>query len=194
MVPTPPEDNATGSGVNPVSSQYPSQPLWQPRTLSYKRILFQHTFPLPKRGGKAPKAASRANNNTDRKRHSAGKVKEEKLTCEPVQPDRSDRTPGPVQQTSQALPASNTETISFTSRQDYERHREQRPERREIHRRAQQEKRQKAKAFGMCRNCNNKAIPDQTRCDTCAERLRVSRRRNDADRRAKKKADQDPNK
>ena len=67
-------------------------------------------------------------------------------------------------------------------------------ERREIHRRAQQEKRQKAKAFGMCRNCNNKAIPDQTRCDTCAERHRVSRRRNDADRRAKKKADQDPNK
>ena len=163
-------------------------------TLSSKRILFQHTLPLPKRGGKEPKAASRANNNTDRKRHSVGKAKEEKLTCEPVQPDRSDRTPGPVQQTSQPLPESSTETISFTSRQDYERHREQRPERRALHRRTQQEKRQKAKALGMCRNCNNKAILDQTRCDTCAERHRVSRRRNDADRRAKKRPDQDLNK
>ena len=163
-------------------------------TLSSKRILFQHTFPLPKRGGKDPKADSRANNNTDRKKHSVGKAKEEKLTCEPVQPDRSDRTPGPVQQTSKPLPESSTETISFTSRQDYERHREQRPECREIHRRTQQEKRKKAKALGMCRNCNNKAIPDQTRCDTCAERHRMSRRRNDADRRAKIKADQDLNK
>ena len=112
-----------------------------------KRISFQHTFPLPKRGGKEPKVASRANNNTDRKRHSVGKAKEEKLTCEPVQPDRSDRTPGPVQQTGQPLPESSTETFSFTSRQDYERHREQRPERRAIHRRTQQKKRLKTRTL-----------------------------------------------
>ena len=181
-----------GDSPRPLTVIHPQTPhsrLADP-ALSPKRILFQHTFPLPKRGSKEPKAASRANNNTDKKRHSDGKAKAEKLTCEPVQPDRSDRTPGLVEQTSQPLPESSTKTISFTSRQDYER----RPERREIHRRTQKEKRQKAKAFGMCRNCNNKAIPDQTRCDTCAERHRVSRRRNDPDRRAKKKADQDLNK
>ena len=119
--------------------------------LSPKRILFQHTFQLPKRGGKEQKPAPRANNSTDRKRRSDGKPKEEKLTREPSQPDRLDRTPVHDQQTSQPLPESGTETTTLTSRQEYERLRRQRPERRETARKTARERRQRAKELGLCR-------------------------------------------
>ena len=147
--------------------------------LSPKRILFQHTFQLPKRGGKEQKPAPRANNSTDRKRRSDGKPKEEKLTREPSQPDRLDRTPVHDQQTSQPLPESGTETTTLTSRQEYERLRRQRPERRETARKTARERRQRAKELGLCRDDSNKAIPGQTRCETCAEKQRQARRRNE---------------
>ena len=37
----------------------------------------------------------------------------------------------------------------------------------------------RAKELGLRRDCSNKAIPDQTRCETCAEKQRQARRRNE---------------
>ena len=55
----------------------------------------------------------------------------------------------------------------------------------EYNRRLAQEQRQKAKELGKCRNCTeHTAILHQTRCPTCAENHRQSRRLSDARRRA----------
>ena len=55
----------------------------------------------------------------------------------------------------------------------------------EYNRRLAQEQRQKAKELGKCRDCTkHTAIPGQTRCTTCAEAHRQSRRQSDARRRA----------
>ena len=42
--------------------------------------------------------------------------------------------------------------------------------------------------LGICRDCRKQAIPNQTRCEACAEKHRVRRRQNDATRRKKKAA------
>ena len=70
------------------------------------------------------------------------------------------------------------------ARREYEQDRNRNPERREYHRRYAQEQRQKVRELGKCRHCNKPAIPSQTRCPTCAESHRQSRRRSDAMRRA----------
>ena len=82
---------------------------------------------------------------------------------------------------------------SPSKRGEYERLRGQRPERKEAHRQAQAKRRQQAQELGLCRSCNAKAIPGQTRCETCAEKHRASRRIYDAKRRetAKQAADSD---
>ena len=50
------------------------------------------------------------------------------------------------------------------------------PERGEQHRLQEQERRRKAKEKGRCRDCNNAGIPNQTRCESCANRHREYRR------------------
>ena len=69
------------------------------------------------------------------------------------------------------------------NRHEYELKRAQRPERKEQKRRHAQAKRQEAKSLGLCVACGAPPIPDQTRCPTCAEKHRVSRRRSNATRR-----------
>ena len=48
----------------------------------------------------------------------------------------------------------------------------------------EQKKRERAKELGPCRNCSKPAIPGQSRCETCAEHHRQSRRGRDAHRSA----------
>ena len=60
---------------------------------------------------------------------------------------------------------------------------ELRTERKELKRRSTQDRRDKAKSLGLCVACGAPPIPDQTRCPTCAEKHRVSRRRSNATRR-----------
>ena len=57
-------------------------------------------------------------------------------------------------------------------------------ERRERQRAAFKEKLEKAKSFGLCRHCGEPAIDSQTRCDSCAEKHRISRREHDRKRRS----------
>ena len=70
-------------------------------------------------------------------------------------------------------------------RLEYDRQRNATPERREQHRLQAQEHRRKTKEQGLCRHCGDPAIPQQTRCETCADRHRMDRRRWQAERRAK---------
>ena len=75
-------------------------------------------------------------------------------------------------------------TTMSAERREYERVRSQHPERKEYQRLHEQKKRERAKELGPCRNCSKPAIPGQSRCETCAENHRQSRRRSDAKRRA----------
>ena len=65
---------------------------------------------------------------------------------------------------------------------------EQRQERKELNRQIAQAKRQKAKSLGLCVACGAPPIPDQTRCETCAEQHRQYRRQ--ARERAKQQREQ----
>ena len=69
-------------------------------------------------------------------------------------------------------------------RLEYDRRRNKTPERKEYHRLAAQARQRKAKGLGICRSCPLPAILGQTRCPTCAETHRQSRRHSDAKRRA----------
>ena len=68
-------------------------------------------------------------------------------------------------------------------RREYDRKRSKNPDRMEQGRLNAQARRQIAKATGKCKSCPEPAIPRQTRCPTCAEAHRQSRRRRDAKRR-----------
>ena len=68
-------------------------------------------------------------------------------------------------------------------RLEFDRRRRNTPERRDYHRLHAQEQRRKAKELGICRDCRAPAIPDQTRCETCAARHRLSRRKWQTERR-----------
>ena len=72
-------------------------------------------------------------------------------------------------------------------RKEYEQARSQTPERKEYQRRYGRKLTKIAKETGKCVNCPNLVIKDQTRCETCAENHRQSRRRSEE---KKKAADQ----
>ena len=73
-------------------------------------------------------------------------------------------------------------------RRAYDRQRSQQPSRKELQHRIAQERRDLALSLGLCLTCHGTPIPDQTKCETCAEKHRVSRRQ--FQRRAKQKAAQ----
>ena len=61
------------------------------------------------------------------------------------------------------------------------------PEYREASRKATRNWRERAKKLGLCQDCRGQAIPNQTRCEACAEKHRAAaRRKNDGARRGKK--------
>ena len=62
------------------------------------------------------------------------------------------------------------------ARRQYDRIRNKRPDRKELHRRKAGEKRTLAKELDLCRDCYGMPKPNQTRCEGCAERHRQYRR------------------
>ena len=132
-----------------------------------KRITLHHTFPLPRKPRSALASPKRAV-----KKKARPKVERPR---EPVVQDR------PTDKETAKHPRAKQ---TPEQRQEYERARNQTPERREYNRRYAQEQRQQAKQLGKCRDCGKPAIPNQTRCPTCTEAHRQSRRRSDAKRSA----------
>ena len=140
---------------------------------------FEFSFPLPG-------SAQRKRNPS--KVAGAGKNAEPKTQKDPKA--RTSGSPKPksrVHQLNGDKPPQETPLAKTNgtrqNRRAYEKVRNKTPERREYNRRHAQEQRQKAKELGQCRNCSEPAILSQTRCPTCAEHHRQSRRRSDARRR-----------
>ena len=91
---------------------------------------------------------------------------------------RAAKQPKPKRETSpvkQKVPMSPEERLQH--RRAYEQKRSQTPERKELNRRTALAKRQEAKRLGLCVGCGSPPIPDETRCETCAEKHREGRRK-----------------
>ena len=86
--------------------------------------------------------------------------------------------PKPVEKQTQRKIPVDPETI-----RERERIRAKTPKRKESGRIYANKRRSEDKALGKCRDCSLPAIPNQTRCENCAEKHRVSRRTSDARRR-----------
>ena len=90
--------------------------------------------------------------------------------------------PQPTGTSEGTVPASEEEKAR-EARREYDRTRNQSPERKDYNRLSEQKRRQRAKENDRCRNCSRPAIQGQTRCSTCAANHRQSRRRSDDKRR-----------
>ena len=141
-------------------------PYYAPAEYS-KRIILHHTFPLPR------KRAAKKKQQPKREHRKATVTQHKPTGKETAKQTRTKRTP--------------------EQRKEYERTRNQTPERKEYQRQLRRKQAQIAKETGKCKSCPQTAIPGQTRCETCAEKHRVKRRRNDAERRASQKAKRQPN-
>ena len=96
----------------------------------------------------------------------------------PARTPQNGANPQPAKPTAPPRPQPGNGTAVSPNRQAYEHLRNQRPERRETQRKIHQKNRQIAKQSGNCVNCSNKAIKNQNRCETCAEKHGQSARRN----------------
>ena len=126
----------------------------------------------------------------DRKRRAAAQQTREDTQARPAASEPTSKAAPQTDTRSNETrkkPANGT-AISL-ERREYNRLRNQRPERKEYQRLNEQKRRRRAKELGECRNCSEPAILHQTRCPTCAEDHRQSRRRSDAKRRATAKGE-----
>ena len=69
------------------------------------------------------------------------------------------------------------------ARRDYDKARDQKPERKEAARLLARKNLEKRKAAGLCKSCPSQAIPGQTRCEACRDKHRESRQAYDTKRR-----------
>ena len=120
---------------------------------------FEFSFDLPEprnAGGRPPSRAK-----------PAGKLPRENPTSTPP------RKGTPKAEPTKRRPESATAEVEARERRrEYDRRRNQTPERGDQKRLFAQEKRRKAKALGLCGDCLNPAIPGKTRCSTCAKKHR----------------------
>ena len=85
-------------------------------------------------------------------------------------------------------PTEIQERQRLETRREYDKRRDQRPERHQSARDRQKKRRQRAKELGICKHCSKPAIPEQTRCPSCAEKHRQQCRSAKAKRQAVKTA------
>ena len=146
--------------------------------------LFTYTFTLPtnprkflnrlKKGKGLLKA--RANTST------GTRTKDQKNTNKQSAP--------PAERPDAKAPEQSRPKQTPEDRKEYYRVRNQDPERKEFKRQYQRKQDQIAKETGKCKGCSDPAIPGQTRCETCAEKHRQSRRKSAATKRAREKVEQ----
>ncbi len=152
-----------------------------------KRITFQHTFPLLRRPQSKPTPADRSAasapiflKTTDR--HRSGNPPR-------TNPARDFTKSTRATTVKRACTANAKQTPE--ERREYERARGQTPERKEYRRQLRRKQIRIAKETGKCKDCSNPAIPGQAKCESCAEKHRQRRRKDDANRRAKAKQAKD---
>ena len=83
-------------------------------------------------------------------------------------------------QTKPRKPSPSDKNTTSVKRQEYERLRGQRPERKEAVRQAVKKRRHDRIAAGLCIGCEAPPIPGETRCEVCAEKHRIARRKSAA--------------
>ena len=115
-----------------------------------------------------------------------------------TKPGKSKSTTKPVtKQSTVAAPSKKalTPRVKKTpeERSEYERARNQTPERMAYNRQYRREQSQIAKKLGLCRHCGTEVIPSQTRCETCAEKHRQAWRKSDAAKSARKRTEWEMN-
>ena len=130
-----------------------------------KRINFECTVPLPSRPARQPKATKRKTR-----------------AIKPNTSKKPPRTPTPLELQERR-----------ENRREYEQNRSQRTERKQYGRDWQKKRRQRGKELGICKTCSQPAIPDQTRCPSCAEKNRQQHRSAKAKRQAANTAAQQNN-
>ena len=143
----------------------PQSPVHSPHKWAIGHTTFEFSFPLPE-------PANSGNCSKTKKKQSETPPRKTTPSTPPS------NTP-PKARKLQTKPDSASVETKKQKRDEYDRQRNQTPERKEYHRRLVQVRQRKAKELGKCRNCSKPAIPDQTRCPTCAENHRQSRRRSD---------------
>ena len=131
--------------------------------------------------------------NDKRRRAAAKRSAEQKTLTTETAPNPSDDAYTSTIQTTQVPETASTKPATLSPRQQYERLRKQRPERKESSRKAAQERRERAKALGLCCNCSSPAIPGQAKCQSCTEKHKGYRRKSAAAARARQKAQRDSN-
>ena len=173
------ERKASETGAVRHSSLSPTchyAPCTHSRTRPPKRavgITFAITVPLPSRFGPEYDPRNRPASTPillkpgDRKKLS----KPRKVNPSPTPKKK------PSTKTTQAKKAADPKAKKTPEEQkEYDRTRTQTPERQEYQRRLRRKRSQTAKESGQCVNCTKPAITDQTRCETCSENHRQSRR------------------
>ena len=107
-------------------------------------------------------------------------------------------TEGPAKKTHSQSPTKKrkasptSKTAASEERRAYDRLRSQRPERKETARQIAKKRRDRRIAAGLCDVCEGPPIPGQTRCEECAEKHRISRRKSDAKRRGRPVPEETP--
>ena len=90
---------------------------------------------------------------------------------------KPENSPSPTKQRKQSPSDKNATSVK---RQEYERLRSQRPERKEAVRQAVKKRRHDRIAAGLCVVCEGPPIRGETRCEVCAEKHRIARRKSAA--------------
>ena len=155
-----------------------------------KRQLFVDTFPLPRarRNAKTPassKQSTGSSHNTSPKRPTRTQRKVQ-ATSHPTKETTPKPGHGP-QSTTNDKPANKipgTKRATSGDRRQYDRARDQQPERKEYQRLRVQEKREKRIALGLCVGCGQPSVPGQTRCRACVLKHQETNKRAAAKRKA----------
>ena len=111
-----------------------------------KRITFQHTFPLPRKG------RPRTNPRVPAKKHKSVPKKAKATDAKRQRPKKVTPPKGPTKKRLPLMPEARKERQRFNHKQHLA----------------------KAKTLGLCRHCAKPAIEGQTRYDRCAEKHRAS--------------------
>ena len=121
-----------------------------------KERIFESTFVIPTR--KRPKSNKKSASASQKIKKPIGRPEKTLRRCGAA----ARNSPGST------VPNQAAENTSQQDGKSHEQLRRQNPDRAAYRRRHEQERRLKAKELGLCRDCPNPAIPNRTRCETCA--------------------------
>ena len=122
---------------------------------------FELSFPLPGRATSGLKSKNTQGQKQQRKSSTDGRPA--KKTAPKARKPKLRAQPTPAE-------------ARADNRRKYDQNRNQTPERKELHRPVAQDRRDEAKALGLCKDCPNPAIPNRARCETCTAKRRHPRR------------------